>query len=146
MLCKRSNYPCAYIAHLSPALNGSSEISRFKRKDAIAIRNGIKFVFYPGLPHTLTTVDREIFVLKYFRGTIFRGVKFSLSGPSTKIYHQVHITATRAFWLVASAFIVKFGRQLLQKYSCERATAAKDGTRCGGKRMHRYRWNGHRTL
>ena len=45
----------------------------------------------------------------------------------------------RAFWLVASAFIVKFGRQLLQKYSCERATATKDGTRCGGKRMHRYR-------
>ena len=39
-------------------------------------------------------VYREIFVLKYFRATIFRGVKFSLSGPSTKIYHQVHITAT----------------------------------------------------
>ena len=34
---------------------------------------------------------------------------------------------------------MKFGRQLLQKYSCERATATKDGTRCGGKRMHRYR-------
>ena len=84
------------------------------------------------------TVDREIFVLKYFRVTIFRGVKFSLSGPSTKIYHRVHITVTSTeglFWLVASAFIVKFGRQLLQKYSCERATATKDGTRCGGKRM-----------
>ena len=40
------------------------------------------------------TVDREIFVLKYFRATIFRRVKFSLSGPSTKIYHRVHITAT----------------------------------------------------
>ena len=40
------------------------------------------------------TVDREIFVLKYFRATMFRGVKFSLSGPSAKIYHRVHITAT----------------------------------------------------
>ena len=27
---------------------------------------------------------------------------------------------------------MKFGRQLLQKYSCERATDTKDGTRCGG--------------
>ena len=40
----------------------------------------------------------------------------------------------RAFWLVASTFIVKSGRQLLQKYSCERATAAKDDTLCGGKK------------
>ena len=35
---------------------------------------------------------------------------------------------------MASAFIVKSGRQLLQKYSCERATAAKDDTLCGGKK------------
>ena len=87
------------------------------------------------LQHSTGTVDREIIVLKYFRAPIFRGVKFSLSGPSTKIYHRVHITATSTEGLVASAFIVKFGRQLLQKYSCERATATKDGTRCGGKRM-----------
>ena len=79
----------------------------------------------------VATIDREIFVLKYFRATIFRRVKFSLSGPSTKIYHRVHITATSTEELVASAFIVKFGRQLLQKYSCERATGTKDGTRCG---------------
>ena len=74
-------------------------------------------------------------MLKYFRATNFRGVKFSLSGPSTKIYHRVHICDEygRAFWLVASVFI---GRQLLQKYSCERATATKDGTRfCSSLRM-----------
>ena len=75
-------------------------------------------------------------MLKYFRATIFRGVKFSLSGAihenlSPGSYHCDE--NGRAFWLVASAFIVKFGRQLLQKYSCERATATKDGTRCGGK-------------
>ena len=40
----------------------------------------------------------------------------------------------RGFWLVASAFIVKSGRELLQKYSCERATAARDRTCCGGKK------------
>ena len=34
------------------------------------------------------SIDREIFTLEIFRTTIFRGVKFSLSGPSTKIYHQ----------------------------------------------------------
>ena len=36
---------------MSPALNGSSEIQRFERTDAIKICNGI-IVFYPGLSHT----------------------------------------------------------------------------------------------
>ena len=40
-----------YIVRLSPALNGSSEIRRFERSDAIKIRNGIIFDFYMGLPH-----------------------------------------------------------------------------------------------
>ena len=67
-----------------------------------------------------STVDWEIFVLNIFRASIFRGVKFLLSGPSTKIlslgsYHRNEYG--RALWLVASAFIVKSGRQLLQKYS-----------------------------
>ena len=38
---------------------------------------------------------------------------------------------------------MKSGRQLLQKYSCERAMAAKDGYAVAVNRMHRYRWNGH---
>ena len=54
-------------------------------------------------------------MLKYFLATIFRGVKFSLSGQPRKFI-------TGYGRAVASAFIVKFGRQLLQKYSCERAT------------------------
>ena len=36
---------------MSPALNGSSEIWRFEPAYAIEIRDGIMFVFYPGLPH-----------------------------------------------------------------------------------------------
>ena len=32
------------------ALNGNSEIQRFECVDTIEIRDGIKFVFYPGLP------------------------------------------------------------------------------------------------
>ena len=40
-----------HTARLSPALNGSSEIRRFERSDAIEIRNGIIFNFYTGLPH-----------------------------------------------------------------------------------------------
>ena len=55
--------------------------------------------------------------------TIFRGVTFSLSGPSTKIYHRVHITAMSmeglCGYIVASTFVMKCGRQLLQKYSSE---------------------------
>ena len=36
---------------MSPALNGNSMLERFERSTAIKIRNGIKFNFYPGLPH-----------------------------------------------------------------------------------------------
>ena len=36
---------------MSPALNGSSALQRFERSNAIEIRNGIMFDFYPGLPH-----------------------------------------------------------------------------------------------
>ena len=35
----------------SPSLNGSSALEHFKRSNAIEIRNGIMFDFYPGLPH-----------------------------------------------------------------------------------------------
>ena len=35
---------------MSPALNGSSAIRRFKGSDVIEIRNGITFDFYTGLP------------------------------------------------------------------------------------------------
>ena len=50
----------------------------------------------------------------------FHGVKFSLSGPSTIIYHRVHITAMSTEGLcvlVARTFIVKSVRQLLERYS-----------------------------
>ena len=33
---------------MSPALNGSSALQHFKRSNAIEIRNGIMFDFYPG--------------------------------------------------------------------------------------------------
>ena len=38
---------------MNPALNGSSTQQRFERSNAIEIRNGIMFDFYPGLPHML---------------------------------------------------------------------------------------------
>ena len=51
MLCKCGNYRRNYVLHLSPALNGSSEIRRI---DTIEICNGIIFDFYTGLPHMIT--------------------------------------------------------------------------------------------
>ena len=51
MLCKYVDNCCVYTARLSSTLNGSSEISRFKRRDPIEIRDRIMFVFYSGLPH-----------------------------------------------------------------------------------------------
>ena len=36
---------------MSPALNGSSALQCFECSNAIEIRNGIMFDFYPGMPH-----------------------------------------------------------------------------------------------
>ena len=36
---------------MSPALNGISALQRFEHSNAIEIRNGIMFDFYPGLPY-----------------------------------------------------------------------------------------------
>ena len=36
---------------MSPTLNGSSAIRRFKHSNVIKIRDGITFDFYMGLPH-----------------------------------------------------------------------------------------------
>ena len=44
-------YSCIYEARMSPALNGSSAIRRFKHSDTIEIRDGITLDFYTGLPH-----------------------------------------------------------------------------------------------
>ena len=42
-----------YTEHMSPALNGSSVLECFERSNAIEMRNGIMFDFYPGLPHII---------------------------------------------------------------------------------------------
>ena len=39
---------------MSPALNGSTALQRFEHNNAVDIRNGIMFDFYPGLPHVYT--------------------------------------------------------------------------------------------
>ena len=40
-----------YKARMSPTLNRSSGIRRFKHSNAIEIHDGITFDFYTGLPH-----------------------------------------------------------------------------------------------
>ena len=71
--------------------------------------------------------SRNIFSWSYI--FVVGAIHESLSPGS---YH--HDKYGRALWLLASVFIVKSERHLLQKCSCERAMAAKDGTRCGGKK------------
>ena len=45
------SYSYIHEAHMSPALNGSSAIWRFKHSNVIEIHGGITFDFYMGLPH-----------------------------------------------------------------------------------------------
>ena len=51
MLGKLINTCHVYTVRMSPALNISSALQLFERSNAIEIRNGIMFDFYPGLPH-----------------------------------------------------------------------------------------------
>ena len=48
-----------HTERMSPTLNGSSALEHFKHGNAIKIRNGIMFDFYPGLPHMYITVSPE---------------------------------------------------------------------------------------
>ena len=47
---------------MNPALNGSSVQQRFERSNAIEIRNGIMFDFYPGLPHIIFALDTQVLI------------------------------------------------------------------------------------
>ena len=44
-------YSYTYAVCMSPALNGSSVLQYIEPANAVDIHNGIKFDFYPGLPH-----------------------------------------------------------------------------------------------
>ena len=53
MLHRHIKYSCTYAARMSPALNGSLALQRFKHGNAMKIHNGTMFDFYPALPHIL---------------------------------------------------------------------------------------------
>ena len=54
---------CAVVAHMSPALNRSTALQRFKRGNTVEIRNGIIFDFYPGLPHMCSHGSHDLHLL-----------------------------------------------------------------------------------
>ena len=47
-------YSRVYTVRISPGHNGSTVLQHLERSNAIAIRNGIMFDFYPALPHIPT--------------------------------------------------------------------------------------------
>ena len=51
MCCVKVSSIHDFTKHMSPTRNGSTALQRFKRGNAIEMRNGIMFHFYPGLPH-----------------------------------------------------------------------------------------------
>ena len=53
MLRRLIRYSCIFAGCMSPTLNGSFALQCFKRGNTVRLRNGIMFVFYPGLPHML---------------------------------------------------------------------------------------------
>ena len=54
---------------MGPTINGRTALQCFKLGNAVEIRNGIMFDFYPGLPHMYFTVksyDEELHLWKHF--------------------------------------------------------------------------------
>ena len=70
-------YSCIYIAHMSPTLIGSSTLQRVKLCDALKIRVGIIFDFYPGLPHIYYLVGEKAIWLDIARVKIRPHTRFS---------------------------------------------------------------------
>ena len=90
-----------YEAHMSPALNGSSAIRRFKHSDAIETHNGITFDFYMVLPHIWVMCGIKIplldFALKRQRGRAYvRGGAYlwDTTVHAYTITHTLHIYST----------------------------------------------------
>ena len=54
-LCKLMNTWHIYPARIGHTPNGSSALQHFERGNALEIRDGIMFDFYPGLPQVLTS-------------------------------------------------------------------------------------------
>ena len=98
---------------------GSTVVSHFDCTKSTC-RESLLIYRRSGIFHVKTFFTRQFFTELNFRWV--RAIHENLSPGS---YHCNEYG--RAWWLVASAFIVKSGRQLLQKYSCERAMAVKDG-------------------
>ena len=56
---------------MSPALNRHSVLEHFERGNAIEIRNGIMFDFYPGLLHVIwacTKLDQKVITTRCIQG------------------------------------------------------------------------------
>ena len=70
-----------HTARMSPALNGSSALQRFERSNAIELRNGILFDFYPGLPHIL-----YVYILCMYNKSYLLSCLFSMQSLNTYDY------------------------------------------------------------
>ena len=94
---------------MSPALNGSSALQHFERSNAIEIRNGIMFNFYPGLPYmpalngsfTLQHFERSN-AIEISNGIMFNfypGLPYMLcyiathSSDETLVMHKISLSA-----------------------------------------------------
>ena len=71
MLCRLTRYSCIYESRMSPTLNGSSAIRRFKHSDAIEIHDGITFDFYTGLSH-IGPANAHPSLIRIFSHTMYK--------------------------------------------------------------------------
>ena len=74
------------MAHMSPILNGSSALERFKHGNIIEICNGIMCDFCPGLPHIIIMVSMQLLWKVHCRGIQYMQVEDAWSNYLRVMY------------------------------------------------------------
>ena len=87
-------YSCIYEARMSPTLNESSAIQRFKPSNAIKIRNGITFDFYTGLPHI------HFWVCTYVLSDSLSNSQGTAKGKQSSILYIMQSLLSYSFYMI----------------------------------------------
>ena len=95
-------YGQVYLAHKSPALNGSSVLQGFEHGNMTEIRNGLLFVFYPGLQN-----DRENCISQNVsltrKSLSYATWQFPNKSLSPQLYHSKVSPSSKSYLSVASS-------------------------------------------
>ena len=115
VLGKLMNTYHIYTAHMSPTLNGSFALECFERGNAIKIRNGMMFNFYPGLPHMHNYM--QYWILDLVKESLLAEKRFA---GKPVLMNSKQVARNRRRWYMSPSFL------LLCRYTTTRFSIANN--------------------